>query len=176
MNDKKWKEETKLDRINKLTLSLYIAMTIFNIAIGIIEKNSTWILCSLLWFDLATVEYCNSKTVKRKNVLINTQQNIILQLLEKLSERPKIEEVDINSIKIPKYFKKPNEKKFNKRLQYVRENNTFKAPIIIDKDNYLKDGYTSYLIAKELGFVKIAVVRDEPFTINTRYYGKVIVK
>ena len=44
------------------------------------------------------------------------------------------------------------------------------------KEIDLKDGYTSYLIAKKMGFVKIAVVRDEPFTINKRYYGKVIVK
>lgn len=176
MKDKKWKEETKLDRINRLTLSLYIVMTIFNITIGILEKNSTWIIYALLWLDLATMEYCNSKTIKRKNVLINTQKDIILQLLEKLSKRPKIEEIDINSIKTPEYFKKPNEKKFNERLQYVKENNTFKAPIIIDKDNYLKDGYTSYLIAKKLGFVKIAVVKDEPFAIHKKYYGKIIVK
>ena len=176
MKDKKWKEETKLDRINRLILSLYIVMTIFNITIGILEKDSTWIIYALLWLNLATVKYCNLKTIKRKNVLINTQKDIILQLLEKLSKGPKIEEIDINSIRIPKYFKKPNEKKFNERLQYVKENNTFKAPIIIDKDNYLKDGYTSYLIAKELGFVKIAVVKDEPFTIKKRYYAKVIVK
>lgn len=176
MKDPKWKEKIKLDRINKLMISLYIVMTILNIAIGLIEKGSTWILCALLWVNLAAMEYCNSKTIKGKNVLINTQKNIILDLLEKLSKRPKIEEIDISSIKIPKYYKIPNKKKLNERLQYVKENNTFKAPIIIDRDNYLKDGYTSYLIAKELGFMKIAVVRDEPFTINKRYYGKVIVK
>lgn len=176
MKDKKWEEKTKLYKIERLMVIFYIMIAVFTAMISILERNSMWLLCALLWIDIAVIDYCNSKTIKGKNLLISTQKNIILELLEKLSERPKIEEVDLDSVKVPKYFKRPNEKKFNERLQYVKENNTFKAPIIIDKDNYLKDGYTSYLIAKKMGFVKIAVVRDEPFTINKRYYGKVIVK
>ena len=51
-------------------------------------------------------------------------------------------------LKIPKYFTKPNPKKLQRRLDYYKQNKKFEAPIVIDSNCTLIDGYTSYLIAK----------------------------
>ena len=43
------------------------------------------------------------------------------------------------------------------RWNYIRENKKFKVPIVVDSNNNLKDGYTSYLIAKELKLKEVEV-------------------
>lgn len=150
MKDKKWKEETKLDRINKLTLSLYITMTIFNIAIGIAEQNAAWIICGLLWIVISIIEYSNLKTTKLDEEMINLQEkHIELQenIIDALMNETAVE-IDISKIKIPKHFSKPNENKLQEKFKYYRKNNKFESQIVIDTDYNLLDGYTSYLIAK----------------------------
>ena len=59
----------------------------------------------------------------------------------------------LSNIKIQDSFKK-NPSKWTKMLDkqaFYIEHGIFEQPIIVDKNNYLIDGYTTYLIAKELG-------------------------
>lgn len=70
--------------------------------------------------------------------------NLILRLLgmEKLS-----------NIKIQNKFKAcpPRwTKMLDKQVFYI-ENGKFEQPIVVDKDNVLIDGYTTYLLAKQMG-------------------------
>ena len=76
-----------------------------------------------------------------------------------LGERENI--MKLNKIKIKDSFKKtePKNWKMRERWEYYRCNNRFYSPIVIDQSNYLVDGYTSYLIAKEDGLKEVEVVR-----------------
>lgn len=76
-----------------------------------------------------------------------------------LGERENI--MKLNKIKIKDNFKKtePQGWKMRERWEYYRRNDRFYSPIVIDQSNYLVDGYTSYLIAKEEGLKKVEVVR-----------------
>lgn len=77
--------------------------------------------------------------------------------LKNLQERT----INIKDIKIPKYFKKPNEKKMKRKIEYFRRNNCVQSPIVLDENNVLKDGYTSYLIFKNYTIMdKVIVVRE----------------
>lgn len=141
--EQEWKEKTKLEKRNKIIISFYIAMAIFEVIVAIAEKDFTWIICAVLWGDIALIEYCNAKFRKGDKVLIDLQANIINALLKE-----NFVEIELNKIKIPKYFTKPNQKKLQSRFDYYKKNKKFKAPIIIDSNYTLVDGYTSYLIAK----------------------------
>lgn len=59
--------------------------------------------------------------------------------------------IRLSKIKISEEFKKhkPKSKKMNDKNIYFILNNTFKEKIILDKNNVLVDGYTTYLLAKE---------------------------
>lgn len=57
--------------------------------------------------------------------------------------------VSLKKIKIPDYYVKPKVEKMIQRMHYYNMTKKFFVPIIIDKNNMLVDGYTSYLIAKE---------------------------
>lgn len=66
---------------------------------------------------------------------------------------------NINNIKIQEKFKmKPPkyEKLLSKKLYHI-QHHRFEQPIVLDRFNWLIDGYTTYLIAKEMGkrYVKI---------------------
>ena len=67
----------------------------------------------------------------------------------------------LSKIKIKDSFKKtePKNWKMRERWEYYRCNDRLYSPIVIDKSNYLVDGYTSYLIAKEDGLKEVEVVR-----------------
>ncbi len=68
----------------------------------------------------------------------------------------------LNNIKIQKEFKKrpPKAMKmFERRTYYFLHNHKFEVPIVINKDNELVDGYTSYLIAKEYKVKYVPVKR-----------------
>ena len=51
-------------------------------------------------------------------------------------------------------------KKEKERIEYFKKNQNFETQIIVDKDNNLKDGYTSYLIAKKYGIDFINVIKN----------------
>lgn len=72
---------------------------------------------------------------------------MIMDLLKNLSMPYIVIETDL--IKIPENFTKPNKNKLKNRIEYYNKNKCFEVPIIIDPNNMLLDGYTSYLIAKK---------------------------
>ncbi len=68
---------------------------------------------------------------------------------------------NIENIHIYKCFKAHpprHEKMWVRRLMY-RYDGTLYADIILDENNYLIDGYTSYLVAKENNLKYVKVVR-----------------
>jgi len=68
---------------------------------------------------------------------------------------------NINNIKISKEFKKhpPKESKMWLKRAYFIFNDKFEHSIVLDKNNVLIDGYTTYLIAQEQGMKYVEVER-----------------
>ena len=60
---------------------------------------------------------------------------------------------------ISKEFQKPRIEKMKERIEYFKKNQNFETQIIVDKDNNLKDGYTSYLIAQKYGIDFVNVIK-----------------
>lgn len=151
---KSWEEMTKLDKRNKMMIAFYILMAFFEIGVAIFEKEFTWIIVGLLWGNIAVMEYCSAKMIKGKEAIIKLQEehidiqdDMIMSLLKDLSMPYIVIETDL--IKIPENFTKPNKNKLKNRIEYYNKNKCFEVPIIIDPNNMLLDGYTSYLIAKK---------------------------
>lgn len=67
----------------------------------------------------------------------------------------------LKNIKISKKFKMsyPNTLKLMSKMEYYLHNNKFEQPIIVNKDNVLVDGYTSYIIAQMLNKKYVRVKR-----------------
>ena len=96
--------------------------------------------------DSKIEEYAN-KNIKEYGILIN---------------RPlEGEIVRISNIKIKENFVKPNHQKLKQRRKYYKEHDYFRSMIVLDEDNYLVNGYTTYLLAKEKGYDYITVVRSK---------------
>lgn len=160
-----WKEKTKLENRTKAMITFHIFMTIFSVITALISKDFIWILVALLWANVAIMEYCDAKLLKGRDAIIEIQEDhikllklqneMITDILEELKEKTKI--IKLTDIKIQKHFTKPNKKKLNRRLEYYNKNKCFKTPIIINEDNTLIDGYTSYLIAKKYNLETVEV-------------------
>lgn len=69
--------------------------------------------------------------------------------------------VKIDNIKIFNSFTKPNPKKLDRRRKYYLKHRYFRSAIVLSKNNYLVDGYTTYLLAKEMKFDYITIVRKK---------------
>lgn len=69
------------------------------------------------------------------------------------------EVVKINNIKIQENFKRPKSQKLKQRRKYYERYNYFRSTIVLSQDNYLLDGYTTYLLAKQMKFEYITIVR-----------------
>ena len=98
------------------------------------------------------------KTIKNalKNKLIKSMQVEIVDI------RPlEGEIIPIECIKIKKYFKKPKESKMKIKEEYFNKHRYFRSTIILDKNNVLLDGYTTYLLAKEKGYKNITILRNK---------------
>lgn len=96
--------------------------------------------------DSKIEEYVNKNT-KEYGILIN---------------RPlEGEIVRISNIKIKENFVKPNYQKLKQRRKYYKEHDYFRSMIVLDEDNYLVNGYTTYLLAKENGYDFITIVRSK---------------
>lgn len=67
--------------------------------------------------------------------------------------------IDIDKIIIPEYYKRPGAEKLRKKKQFFIENGYFESNIIIDENNNLIDGFTTYFIAKVYEFKYISVTR-----------------
>lgn len=67
----------------------------------------------------------------------------------------------LKNIKISKEFKMayPKTLKLISKMEYYLRNNKFEQPIVINKDNVLVDGYTSYIIAQMLNKKWVRVKR-----------------
>lgn len=68
--------------------------------------------------------------------------------------------IKIDSIKIKEKFQKPNKEKLKKRKQYYLKHKYFRSPIVLNNKNYLIDGYTTYLLAKDMKFDYITILRE----------------
>ena len=154
---KTWKEMTKLETKTKVRIIIHILIAILSLVTAATEKNGAWAICGMLWIVIAVTEYCDTKLLKSSEALndikeknIEVQADIINTLLNKTAI-----EIDMQDIKIPKYFTKPNPKKLKERFDYYKQHKRFKVPIIIDNDYTLIDGYTSYLIAKNHNKVSV---------------------
>lgn len=80
----------------------------------------------------------------------------------RIVNRPnKGEIVKIDNIKIFNSFTKPNPKKLDRRRKYYLKHRYFRSVIVLSKNNYLVDGYTTYLLAKEMKFDYITIVRKK---------------
>jgi hypothetical protein len=139
-------------------------MIIFSSIVAIREKDFTWILVALLWGDIVIIEYCDAKLMKVKDELynlqeehINSQDKFIKLLMQEIINNKNTKIVLLKDIKIPKKYKEPKKQKLDERKEYFETFRNFKVPVIIDKDNNLIDGYTTYLIAKNNGFNSIEV-------------------
>lgn len=97
-----------------------------------------------------------------KNLLKNKlTKNMQVEIID-ISQRPlEGEIIPIECIKIKKYFKKPKESKMKIKEEYFNKNRYFRSTIILDKNNVLLDGYTTYLLAKEKGYKNITILRNK---------------
>lgn len=66
---------------------------------------------------------------------------------------------NINKITIPSWFKKPNEWKMDYYEWFYKATDRFHSEVIINECRTLRDGYTTYLLAKKYGVKYIKVKR-----------------
>lgn len=93
-----------------------------------------------------------------EKILEYAQKNI--NELSRILNRPREGEiVKISNIKIQRKYKRPKIRKIKNRREYYKKHKYFKRAIVLDEKNYLIDGYTTYLLAKEMGFDYITIVR-----------------
>ena len=125
-----------------------------NITDGIIESNFYQFMLGVMFLIIALSIFVFEKAIKwrddvleEQNDCIKIQDKLITKLYEELAKPTVI--IDLKNIKIPKKFTKPKKEKLDHRFKYYEINKCFEVPIVIDKDNMLVDGYTSYLIAKK---------------------------
>lgn len=69
----------------------------------------------------------------------------------------------VNDIKIFPYFwdTQPSDRTMEKKRRYFKKHRNFQTDIVVDEEGYLLDGFTSYLLAKELRIVEVPVRRVE---------------
>lgn len=96
----------------------------------------------------------------------NAKKDLENKTIERATINPQIfnrpnegEIVKIANIKIPNYFEKPSCWKLKQRRKYYYTYKYFRDTIILDEYGYLVDGYTTYLLAKEMGFDYITILR-----------------
>lgn len=69
--------------------------------------------------------------------------------------------IELDKINIPSNFKRdlPNKAKIIARYDFYKKTGGFDREILIDENNNLLDGYTTYLICKMVGIEKVRVLR-----------------
>lgn len=99
------------------------------------------------------------KKIEEKTVKY-AQENI--DEMAKIINRPREGEiVKLENIKIPYYFVAPNKKKMLERKEYYKKYRYFKSTIILNKNNLLVDGYTTYLLALNMRYEYITILRED---------------
>lgn len=83
----------------------------------------------------------------------------VLIVIDKYLEKESDQEMKIDDIKIYPCFTDhpPKAGKMERKEQYFMETGLLQSPIILNSDNYLIDGYTSYLVAKHKGIRSVPV-------------------
>ena len=76
------KEITKLTKIEKIMLVIWILNGIYDLFVAYITKNTVWLLVSVMWFLLAHQEYTHLKSKKLDNKLIETQSKLISKIFK----------------------------------------------------------------------------------------------
>lgn len=100
----------------------------------------------------------NRKNKIEENIKKYAQENI--NELSRIINRPHEGEiVKISNIKIQENYKEPDSRRMQLRKQYYEKHKYFRATIVLDNDNNLVDGYTTYLLAKEMNSDYITIVR-----------------
>lgn len=80
--------------------------------------------------------------------------------LSRILNRPKEGEVvKLDNIKIQRYFKQPNFWKIRQQKKYYERFKYFRKAIVLDDNNYLVDGYITYLLARQMRFDYITILR-----------------
>lgn len=96
-----------------------------------------------------------------ENLKRRKQRKMQIEIID-ITNRPlEGEIVRLENIKIKKDFSEPKERKMKERRNYFNKYGYFKSPIILDKNNTLLDGYTTYLLAKEIGYKSITILRNK---------------
>ena len=69
--------------------------------------------------------------------------------------------IELDKINIPANFKRdlPNKGKISARYSFYKKTGGFDREILIDENNNLIDGYTTYLICKMVGIEKVRALR-----------------
>lgn len=69
--------------------------------------------------------------------------------------------IELDKINIPTNFRRdlPNRVKISNRYSFYKKTGSFDREILIDENNNLIDGYTTYLICKMVGIEKVRVLR-----------------
>lgn len=63
----------------------------------------------------------------------------------------------------------PSEEKMARKRQYLKESGAFQSDIIVNGENYLIDGFTSYLLAVEYGIAEMPVQHGKRRIIKARH-------
>ena len=80
--------------------------------------------------------------------------------LTRILNRPKEGEiVKIKNINVPYNFIEPKKEKLWERKQYYEKYGYFKSPIVLNENNLLINGYITYLLALNLGYEYITILR-----------------
>jgi hypothetical protein len=85
-SERKWKEGTKLKRIEKFNIAWSIALIILNIVNAIIFKELLYIVISIMWLVIGFTEYSDAKIRRMQDYLIEEQNDLIEKLLKELKE------------------------------------------------------------------------------------------
>lgn len=95
-------------------------------------------------------------------MIIGYVKKIINKLIDK-DDKENIYTVYVSEIIVPHEFRltRPRKAKMDRKRYYYKVNGEFESRIILNKDFVLKDGYTTYLLAKEFGIKKIDIMFEE---------------
>lgn len=73
----KWKEKTKLNKVEIKEIIVQVLLAVICIAMAIIDKNRVWFLVAELEIVIAVQNYCNTKLLKAKEAIIDLKDEEI---------------------------------------------------------------------------------------------------
>ena len=70
------------------------------------------------------------------------------------------EMIKIKDIKLAEWLQPVSKRKLKIKRDYYKKHGYFREEMILNNDNILVDGYSSYVLAKELGFKNVIIKRS----------------